>query len=98
MPSGVVIEPGMTTAPLAVIDIEPDTVIMQVTAHEIGHAIGAAAHAKNGTSQALFADVYDKSVDNIMTSQRGLTSRDQMVLNALQVGVLCSSDYVSDAP
>ena len=47
---------------------------------------------------ALFADVYDKNVDNIMTSQRGLTSRDQMVLSPLQVGVLCASDYVSDAP
>ena len=52
----------------------------------------------SGTSMALFADVYDKNVDNIMTSQRGLTSRDQMVLSPLQVGVLCASDYVSDAP
>lgn len=91
-------EPGLPADRLAVVDLEPDAVLMQVTAHEIGHAVGAEAHAAHGTSSALFADVYDKSVDNIMVSQRALTSRDQMQLNALQVGVLCGSGYVSDAP
>ena len=91
-------ETGLSDARLAVVDLEPDTVIMQVTAHEIGHAVGAEAHAARGTSSALFADIYDKGVDNIMVSQRGLTSRDQMKLNALQVGVLCGSGYVTDAP
>ena len=91
-------EPGLTDARLAVIDLEPVSVIMQVTAHEIGHAVGSQAHAAHGTSMALFDDIADKSVDNIMVTQRGLTSRDQMQLNSLQAGVLCASGYVSDAP
>ena len=91
-------EPGLTDMRLAVIDLEPVAVLMQVTAHEIGHAVGSEAHAAHGTSMALFDDIADRSAENIMVTQRGLTSRDQMQLNSLQVGVLCTSGYVSDAP